>query len=188
MKPSEYQLQREIEQMSGGDAFFSIFPSETVRTNMEAAGVVVSASQVDNLWAAYQTATVDQGLTPYSHAGGGKVSGPLLESMEKTTGLSRTILAAFLNGLEMAVTVQGWEWKWLDPKRAIAAGQPMTAGASIKQALGNAGDSAKAFLAPTLDPVTNLVKYAAVALVAGAVIYGVYHGSKFFKAKRRKKG
>jgi len=186
MKYSEFQLKQEIDQMAGGDLFFSVFPSETVRTNMEAAGVVVSASQVDNLWAAYQAATVDQGLAPYSKAGGGKVAAPLLESMEKTTGYNRTILAAFLNALEMAVNVQGWEWKWLDPKRAIAAGQPMTAGASIKQALGAAGDSAKAFLAPTLDPVTNLVKYAAVALVAGAVIYGVYHGSKFLKAKRRK--
>lgn len=186
MKHSEYQLRQEIEKMAGGDLFFSVFPSLTVLNNMSDSGVTVTAPQVDSLWAAYQKATVDQGLAPYSKAGGGKVAAPLLESMTAETGYDRLTVAAFLNGLEKAVNVQGWEWRWLDPKRAIAAGEPMTVTQSVTQALGSAGNATKAFLAPSLDPVTNLVKYAAVALVAGAVIYGVYHGSKFFKAKRRK--
>jgi len=184
MPHSLRDLHREMEGMNGLD--FSLFPSETVRTNMASAQVVVSASQVDRLWDSYQKATIGQGLKPYSKAGGGAVSAPLLNFMSADTGYSKAIVAAFLNAVEYAVTVQGWEWRWLDPAGAKAAGEPMTAGAAITDSLSTAGNAVGAFLKPTLDPVTNLVKYAAVALVAGAVIYGVYKGSKMFRKRKGK--
>jgi ABC-type phosphate/phosphonate transport system substrate-binding protein len=179
-------LQREMDGMSGEGFLFAIFPVETVRVNMAAGGVKASASEVERLWTAYQKATMAEGLAPYSKAGGGAVAAPLLQSMEKETGYPRMTVAAFLNGLEKAVREQGWDWKWLDPAAAREAGQPLSAGESISKAIKSTGQTAADFLRPTLDPVTNLVKYAAVGLVAGAVIYGLYHGSKLWKSKRRK--
>lgn len=184
---------REIDQMSGEGFLFSVFPTETVRANMEASAVKASTGEVERLWTAYQKALIVENLAPYSKAGGGAVAAPLLQSMEKETGYGRGAIAAFLNALEKAVKEQGWDWRWLDPRAAKAAGQPLTAGESITKALKATGQGAADFLKPTLDPVTNLVKYAAVGLVAGAVIYGIYHGTKIFKtakvfkaAKRRK--
>lgn len=180
------EMEREMARLSGEGFLFAVFPSETVRNNMAQAQVSASRAEVERLWTAYQRATVEQGLAPYSKDGGGAVAAPLLQSMEKDTGYSRMLVAGFLNALERAVKEQGWDWKWLDPGAARREGLPMTAGESISQAMKKTGQAAGDFLKPTLDPVTNLVKYAAVALVAGAVVYGIYHGTKIFKSKRRK--
>ncbi len=174
--------------MSGEGFLFSIFPTETVRANMEISAVKASNGEVERLWTAYQKALMVEGLAPYSKAGGGAVAAPLLQSIEKETGYPRLVVAAFLNALERAVKEQGWDWKWLDPRAAKEAGQALSAGESISKALKATGQGAADFLKPTLDPVTNLVKYASVALVAGAVIYGIYHGTKIFKAVKRRKG
>lgn len=179
-------LRREIDRLSGEGFLFAVFPAETVRNNMAQAAVKVSTAEVERLWLAYQKATIEQGLKPYSKEGGGAVAAPLIQSMEKETGYNRTLIAGFLNALERAVKSQGWDWKWLDPAAAREAGLPMTAGESISQAVKKTGQAAGDFLKPTLDPVTNLVKYASIALVAGAVVYGIYHGTKIFKARRRK--
>lgn len=182
-------VRREIDQMSGEGFLFAVFPTATVRTNMSQGGVSASAGEVERLWTAYQKALAVPGVAPYSKAGGGAVAAPLLKSIEAETGYDRMRIAAFLNALEKAVKEQGWDWKWLDPRAAKEAGLPLTAGQSVSQAIKATGQSAADFLKPTLDPVTNLVKYASIALVAGAVIYGVYHGTKIFKvAKRRRKG
>lgn len=188
MKYSEAELRAEIERMSGEGFLFSVFPTETVRTNMEATGVKASEAEVERLWTAYQKGSIEKGIPAYAHklSGGGSNVAAWLQFLEAETGYSRMMIAAYLNAIEKAVKEQGWDWKWLDPAAARAAGEPLTAGESVSQALSKTGQAVGGFLKPGLDPVTNLVKYAAVALVAGAVIYGVYHGSKMFKRKRRK--
>ena len=90
-----------------------------------------------------------------------------------------------MNALERAVKEQGWDWKWIDPRAAKQAGQSMTAGESVATGMKAVGQNVANLLKPTLDPVTNLVKYAAIAVVGGAVIYGIYHGTKIFGKKRR---
>lgn len=185
MKYSEFQVKQEIDRLSGEGFLFSIFPTETVRANMAAGLVTASDAEVERLWTAYQKGSA-QGIPAYSKAAGGGNAAAWLTFLSSETGYDRGKIAAYLNGVEKAVKEQGWDWKWLDPAAATAAGEPITAGQSITKALGATGEAVGGFLKPSLDPVTNLVKYAAVALVAGAVIYGVYHGSKFFKAKRRK--
>lgn len=182
------EMQREMERMGGEGFLFSIFPTETVRANMSASLVNASSAEVERLWTAYQKATIEQGLKPYSKEGGGAVAAPLFQSMEAETGYNRTVIAAWLNGLEKAVKSQGWDWRWLDPAAATAAGKPLTAMDTVKSALKETGAAAGNFLRPTLDPVTNLVKYASVGLVAAAVIYGLYHGTKLFKGRKRRKG
>jgi hypothetical protein len=100
-------------------------------------------------------------------------------------------VAAFLNGLLKAVNEQGAAGKYLDPmgyQNSIEGEySPLNPIESLKTAAADIGQAAGNLLKPVADPVTNLVKYAAVALVAGAVIYGLYHGTKIFKAKRRRK-
>ena len=177
-------LKREIEALSGEGFLFSIFPSETVRENMRSGSVAASIAEVERLWTAYQKSQ-DAGLAPYSKAGGGSVSAPLLKFMSAETGYPVMTVAAFLNALERAVKEQGWDWKWIDPRAAKQAGQSMTAGESVATGMKAVGQNVANLLKPTLDPVTNLVKYAAIAVVGGAVIYGIYHGTKIFGKKRR---
>lgn len=112
----------------------------------------------------------------------------MLAYMRERTGYPSNTVAAYLNGLLEAVQYQGWDRKWIDPAAAVAAGKPLDLAAGVKDKLRTAGESVGAFLKPSLDPVTNLVKYASVALVAGAVIYGIYHGTKLFKGAKRRKG
>jgi len=183
---SNEEVRREIAAMSGEGFFFSVFPVETVKTNMKQALVSVSDSEVERLWEAYKKAVIG-GLAPYSKAGGGAVAGPLLSAMEKDTGYIRATIAAFLNALERAVKEQGWDWKWLDPRAAKEAGQPLTAGESVKAAMSNTGKAVAEFVKPVADPVTNILKYGAIALVAGAIIYGLYQVSPFLKAKRKRR-
>jgi len=158
---------------------FSVFPTETVQANMQTGGVKVSASEVDRLWTSYQKA-MDSGLKPY--AKGMPDLYLLLNFMVSDTGYAKMTVAAFLNALETAVKVQGWDWKWLDPKSAKEAGQSLSIGESVQGALKATGEGAKSLLAPTLDPVANVVKYASIAAVAAAVIYGLYQ----FKGKKGK--
>lgn len=163
--------------------FLSVFPVETVVANMRLGGVSASSSEVERLWTAYKKA-VDSGLTPYSKAGGGVVSLPLLQAMEKDTGYVRGMIAAFLTALEKAVKVDGWDWKWLDPRAAKDAGQSLSIQESIQGALKATGQGASNLLAPALDPVTNVIKYASLAAIGVAVIYGIYQFNGAKKIKR----
>lgn len=185
MNYSEAELRQEIDRMSGEGFLFAVFPEETVRQNMEAGGVKASRAEVERLWTAYQKGSIEAGLPPYAKSGGGAIAAAWLRFLETETGYPRMTIAAWLNGLEKAVREQGWDWRWLDPAAAREAGQPLSAGESVSQAVQKTGRAVGDFLKPGLDPVTNLVKYASIALVAGAVIYGVYHGSKLLKARRK---
>jgi len=175
------EIRRQIDAMSGEAFLFSIFPAETVKTNMAQAGIKVSTSEVERIWESYKKAVLG-GLAPYSKAGGGAVAAPLLSAIEKDTGYLRGVIAPWLNALERAVKEQGWDWKWLDPRGAKEAGQPLSAGESIQVAAAGIGEAAGGLIKPVADPVTNLVKYAAIAAVAGAIIYGL-----FLMPKKRKR-
>lgn len=169
------------------------FPTITVRNNMETAGVRVSSGEVDRLWEAYKIATVDEGLAPYNHEGGGAVAVPLLASLSLATGYTKAKVAGWLNALEKAVKEQGKSWKYLDPAGAALSeskGYSITNPVeSLKRAATDLGETAGNLLKPALDPVTNLAKYGALIVVAAAVSYGVYQGAKHFKkARRRRKG
>lgn len=185
MNYSDAELQAEIARMSGEGFLFAIFPSESVRTNMESGGVKASRAEVERLWTAYQKGAIEAGIPPYSKGAGGANAAAWLQFLERETGYPRMTIAAWLNGLEKAVKEQGWDWKWLDPAAAREAGVPISAGESVSQAVQKSGQAIGDFLKPGLDPVTNLVKYAALAMAAGAVIYGVYHGSRLLKSRRR---
>lgn len=185
-----YSLEEMQREMMAGEGFlFAVFPTETVKNNMAASGVPSSDGEVERLWTAYQKGSA-QGIPAYAHklTGGGSNAAAWLTFLEKETGYPRLTIAAYLNGVEKAVKEQGWDWRWLDPAAARAAGEPLTAGESVSNALSKTGTAIAGYLKPTLDPVTNLVKYSAIALVAGAVIYGIFEGRKFFKPAKRRKG
>jgi len=186
-----YSMDEMQKEMMAGEGFlFSIFPVESVKNNMLASGVKASDAEVERLWSAYQKGSIEKGIPAYTHklSGGGSNAAAWLSFLEGETGYPRLTIAAYLNAVEKAVKEQGWDWKWLDPAAARAAGEPLTAGESVSQALSKTGTAIGGFLKPTLDPVTNLVKYAALALVAGAVVYAVYEGQKHFKRAKRRKG
>lgn len=164
------------------------FPTITVQTNAKASGVVLSIAEVDRMWEAYKDATVNKGVKPYGDPqGGGNLA--ILQAVETATDLPRLKVAAWLNALYKAVNEQGWGWLWLDPAGAAKAGSPIInpAGA-IKQVATDAGEAIKNFVAPVADPLTNLLKWGAILVVGGAVIYGVYEGHKFFKGRKGRKG
>jgi hypothetical protein len=183
MPYSREEILREMESPETMGALFS-FPSAFVQKAMAEAQVKADLSQVDRLWTAYEKGAVEQGIPAYGKAKGGANAAAWLTFLTGETGYSRNLVAAWLNALEKVVTEQGFDWKWLDPAAARAAGLPLSTGEAISQAIKSTGEAAGNLLRPTLDPVTNLVKYAAIAVVAGAVIYGIYHGSRYFKRKR----
>jgi len=166
------------------------FPTVTVRNNMSASGVEASNAEVDILWNAYKEGTTKNGLAPYGGSTqGGQANADILNFLANQTNLGKLKAAAFLNGLYKAVTSQGMAVKYLDPagyQKSIEGVYSLDPVESLKTAAKDIGQAAGALLKPVADPVTNLVKYAAVALVAGALIYGVYHGTKIYRATRKR--
>jgi hypothetical protein len=166
------------------------FPTVTVRNNMAASQVAASNAEVDMLWNAYREG-MKSGLAPYGGpAVGGKANADILNFIANKTNLGKLKAAAFLNGLHKAVTSQGAALQYLDPegyKKSIEGTYSLNPIESIKTLAKDAGEAAGGFLKPVADPITNLVKYAAVLVVGGAVIYGLYHGTKIFKARTRKR-
>lgn len=193
--PSMEDLQKV---MDGRDAMGAAyipftFPTVTVRNNMAIAGVLASNAEVDRMWEAYYSATVEDGLAPFRDP---KLGGntPILLAVEKKTGFERLKVAAWLNAVYKAVNEQNMGWRWLDPKASDHAeqGAIKTVTDTLTTAARGVGEAAGALLKPSLDPVTNLVKYTAIAVAAGALVYGVYQGMVVYKSfrrvKRRKKG
>lgn len=166
------------------------FPTVTVANNMEGAGVPVSYAEVDLLWNAYFNATTKDGLSPYGGPGrGGAANAAILNNIASATNLGKMKAAAFLNALFKAVTEQGQAAKYLDPAGYAKSAQgeyTLDPIESLKTAASDIGQAAGNLLKPVADPVTNLVKYAAVGLVAAAVIYGVWNGTKIYKAAKRR--
>lgn len=166
------------------------FPTVGVTNFMKRAGVNTTWSEVGRLWDAYYIATVKEGLQAFNSAAGGKNAGPLLNSMNKQTGIPKNTIAAWLNALEDEVAANGRAY-FLDPVTAKAAAEgqvdpinhPLE---SLKTIAKNVGQSAGELIKPVADPITNIIKYSALLVVGGAVIYGLYHGTKIYKATRRR--
>jgi len=165
------------------------FPTVTVANNMKASGVSASFGEVDTLWNAYFTATTKDGLAPYGGPErGGAANAAILNKLATDTNIGKSKVAAFLNGLYKAVTEQGQAAMYLDPatyQKSAEGSYSLNPVESIKTAAKDIGQAAGNLLKPVADPITNLVKYAAVALVAGALIYGVYQGTKIMKARKK---
>lgn len=162
------------------------FPTVTVRNNMQVWNVKTSNADVDRMWEVYYNlTTTDPRLPPYNKDQAGQNT-PLVQGMMKGTGLSGLEVAAFLQGLEKAVNEQGWGWRWLDP--ALSDDQTQKALGIAPNIAKTLGDTAKNLLAPTADSVTNIVKYAALAVAGGAIVYGLYTWNKSKRRKRAKGG
>lgn len=164
------------------------FPTVTVQNNMERSGVDVSKQEVDRIWEAYRIATMQDGLMPYNKDLGG-ANLPIIQALEAKTGYARGTIAAWLNGLEKAVKEQGMGWRYLDPagaaqaeKETVSLTNPLE---SLKTITKSVGESAANLIKPSAEPVTNILKWTAIAVVAGAVIYGGYQVSQIMKARKR---
>jgi hypothetical protein len=163
--------EREMMEVMGFPFIPGTFPTVGVTNFMQRAGVKTSWAEVGRLWDAYYIATVKEGLQAFNSAAGGKNAAPLLNSMNKQTGIPKNTIAAWLNALEDEVAANG------------PINHPLE---SIKTVAKSVGQSAKELITPVADPITNIIKYSALLVVGGAVIYGIYHGTKIYKATRRR--
>jgi hypothetical protein len=165
------------------------FPTITVKNNMAAGAVNVSNNEVNMLWDAYFLGTTEKKLAPFGGSEvGGKGNADILNFIANQTNLGKMKAAAFLNALFKAVTTQGADKQYLDPAGKIAAQADhysLNPVESLKTGLKDLGTGIGGFLKPVADPITNTVKYVAVGLVAAALIYGIYHGAKLIKLKKK---
>lgn len=181
--------QRELSEFMGAAYIPGTFPTVGVSSFMQRAGVKVSNATVDQLWDAYYLAMTEEKLAPYAKDAPGAVKAAILNSLTKRTSLPKNTVAAWLNALADEVAANGRAY-YLDPAGAEAAavGQvdplnhPLE---TVKTVFKAAGEAAGAALKPVADPLTNIVKYTAMALVAGAVIYGLWEFTPIFKAAKR---
>ncbi len=163
------------------------FPTITVQENAKTAGVALSVAEVDKLWDVYKDAVMNRGYKAYNPATHDFL--PLLQYLETTTDFTRLKVVAWLNALYTAVNDQGWGYMWLDPKAAAATTNPIIDPiGAVKKIAGDAGTAVSNFLTPVADPLTNLLKWGAILVVGGAVIYATYEGHKYFKSRKRRKG
>lgn len=165
------------------------FPTTGVFSYMKRAGVDTSYDEVDRIWDAYYIATVQNKVPVYNPKEGGKNIGALLNNINKQTSIPKNTIAAWLNALVDEVNANGGT-EYLDPVTAVAAVQAgkfdiMHPIESLKLLATDAGQVVGGAAGAAVDPVTNLVKWAAILVVGGAVIYGVYHGAKYFNGKRK---
>ncbi len=182
---------KELDEVMGAAYIPFTFPTLGVGSFMARAGVNASNATIDQLWDAYYSATMEEKLAPYAKDASGAVKAALLNSMSKRTSIPRGTVAAWLNALADEVAANGRGY-YLDPAGAEAAavGQvdpvnhPLE---TVKTIFKAAGEAAGAALKPVADPLTNVIKYTAMALVAGAVIYGIWEFTPLVKSKRSRK-
>lgn len=182
---------REMDEFMGAPFVPFTFPTVGVTARMKLAGVNSSWSQVDQLWDAYYLAETVDKLPPYSKDAGGQVKGAIINNLAARTSIAKNTVAAWLNALADEVAENGRGY-YLDPAGAEAAavGQvdplnhPLE---SIKTIAKSTGDAAGALVKPSADALTNVIKYGALALVAGAAIYAMWEFTPLFKSKRKRK-
>lgn len=159
------------------------FPTVTVQEWAGKAGNILSRAEVDRMWEAYKEATVKDGIPIFRDPRGGGNT-PIVKAVAAKSGLTIVKAAAFLNATYSAVNEGGEGWCWIDPPRCEAAES-----GAIQSVTGGIGGAVSNILKPSLDPVTNLVKWGAVLVVGGAVVYGLYNfGWIFKKGRKRRKG
>lgn len=169
------------------------FPTAGVAGRMAQAGVTVGFGVVDSLYDAYYLALQDEGLKAYAYAPGAanKNNTALLNSLAKRTGQPKGVVSAWLNALYAEVADNGRNY-YLDPVTAdaAAAGQfdpinhPLS---TLEVVTKSVGQAAANTLKPSADALTNVIKYTALAVAAGALVYGMYTGMKIYKARKRGK-
>lgn len=157
-------------------------------------GISTTYAEVDMLWNAYYNAQMTGNYKPFNLNGGGQAAyQSLVDEMQRQTGSSPDNIAAWLVGLAVHAQTHPEDSYYLNPKASVDSSaqgnvdwtHPLDA---LKSVTKSVGEAAANLAKPTLDPVTNLVKYAAIAVVGVAVIYGVYQGVSIYKAgKRRRK-
>ena len=165
------------------------FPTVTVQTNAKNGGVDLSVSEVDELWGAYQNSQLKDGLKPFSHDMPGSDLVPLLDNLTAATSLSKMKVVAWLNATEQAVK-QGFSAEYINPASAAKAEQgaiSLNPIETVKTLASDAGTAIGNFIKPVADPVTNLVKWGAILVVGGAVVYGIYNFRKFQKLRKKRK-
>lgn len=170
--------QKEIYEEMGAVSF--LFPKATVRTIMERNHVQASNSEVNYLWKQYEALVMEKGVPPYSpdKTGGGNLA--MITALEAATGYARGRVVGYLNAVVEAVRL-GHSASWLDPR---AAPKPLE---TLKDITGGVGDAVGAFIKPVADPVTNIVKYAAIGIVGAGVIYAIFHGTKLYRISKRRR-
>lgn len=184
--PSFDDLKKVMDGEAMGSAYIPFtFPTVTVRNNMMIWKVKASNADVDRLWEIYyQLTTSDPRLPAYSKAQAG-VRTPLFTAMVQKSGMPELTVAAYLQAVEKAVNEQGQGWRWLDPALSDDATQgALSTGSNVVKQVGEAAGN---LLKPSLDPITNVMKYTALAVAAGAVIYGLWNLAPVFKSMKRRK-
>jgi len=167
------------------------FPTASVTGRMQAAGVNTNFAEVDRLWDAYYLALKNGGLAPYDKKASGAIKAPIINSMAAQTSISKNNIAAWLNALADEAADSGYSY-YIDPITSekasevkVDVGHPL---AAIAQVTKSVGQSTADLLRPSADAVTNVIKYAALALVAGAVIYSIYEFTPLIKGRKKKRG
>jgi len=149
------------------------FPTAGVANQMDKSGVKTRFAEVDLLWQSYYQATTEKGFSPFGGAKGDpKKNTLILNYLAQDTNLGKMKAAAFLNALfEIGDT------QYLSPMAKVKdqaghySSNPIE---SAKTLLSDIGLGAKNLITPVADPVVNILKYSAIALVAGAVVYGLW--------------
>jgi len=159
------------------------FPTITVQVTARRMGYTLTNAEIDRLWAIYKAGQLERGLKPFAIAGDSENNSRVIQDMMRESSLPRVTVAGWL--LATAETVnQGWSSQWIDPANytggyvtEIIKDAVTEAGGVLKATTTAVGDAAK----PLIDPVTGLVKWAAILAVAGAGIYLLYNYKKVFK-------
>lgn len=161
-------------------------PAAKIARYMREGGVEATPEEVSRLWELYRQGVVEKGFAPYIKETGAAKWGDVFNWIV-AAGIPKAKVAAFLNALERSALKDGDGFEWVDPVGAASAQKAdtekkvATAGsvlAPVKAVTGSIGEAAGALLAPTLDPVTNLVKYAALTAVVAGGAYLVFKFSK----------
>lgn len=184
--------QQEMAEFMGAAYIPGTFPTVGVYSYMTRAGVKTSWGEVDRLWDAYYLALTADKIPAYGKSAPSSVKSELINNMAARTNISKNNIAAWLNALVDEVDANGRGY-YLDPVTADKAAEggfdinhPLE---SLKTVVKGVGEAAGAGLKPVADPLTNIIKYAAIGLVSAALIYGIYQGVVLYKAtKKRKRG
>lgn len=169
------------------------FPTVGVAGLMAKSNTVTTYAEVDMLWNAYYNAQMTGKFKPFNLSGGGQAAyQSLIDDMQGQTSSSPDTIAAWLVALAVHAETHPEDAYYLNPKASVDSSaqgnvdwtHPLDA---LKSVTKSVGEAAANLTKPTLDPVTNLVKYAAIAVVGAAVIYGVYQGTKIYKSRKRRR-
>lgn len=187
---------KELDEFMGFPGVPFTFPTLTVQSGMQSWGVNLSTSDVDKIWDIYKAANLAGTIPAYREVNGSSINLPIVNYLVNASGFPLLTIAAWLKSTESASYT--WGDYWIDPlgtQKAQVGSYSLNPVEDLKTLANDIGSVATTATtaiantaAPILDPVTNLVKWAAIFVVGGAVVYGLYKGTNIFKARKRRKG